>query len=155
MAGSIPGSQFLNPDHQFKRPVVQVSRKFPTEPTQLKTLPDLIDFNSVHNPDHTFALQEVRHEGRQLDLVKISFRDLKVATIACARYLQKFHQNIQQQHHDGATSEQQSSKRPVALFLESDVTLFVHLAALVYLDIPVCRLYYAFGPTSMTQTDGP
>lgn len=140
MPGSIPGSQSLNPEHQFQRPLFQVSREFPADPTQLKTLPDLIDFNSTYNPDHTFALQEVRHGGKQLDLIKISFRDLKAATVACARYLQKLHPNVQQQH-DDATTEQQSSKRPIALFHESDVTLFVHLAALVYLDIPVCRRY--------------
>ena len=141
MPGSIPSSQSLNPEHQFQRPEFQVSREFPADLTQLKTLTDLIDFNSAHNPDHTFALQEARHGGRHLDLIKISFRDLKVATVACARYLQKLHPNIQQQQYEGATGEQQSLKRPIALFHESDVTLFIHLAALVYLDIPVCRRY--------------
>lgn len=118
-------------DQLFKRPVIQVSRDFPSDVVDATTLTDLIDFNNRHNPDHPFAFQESCHQGKHLGLICISFRDLKNVTIACARLLTNSLPTICAQNaHEPA--------RPVALFLESDVTLFVHLAALLYLDFPVC-----------------
>ena len=113
----------------FRRPAFQVSRHFPTDPVDATTILDLIHFNCQHNPDHIFASQEVSH---QEDLIHITFRDLRDATVACARLLAKSLNPTRPDNRD------EDARRPVALLLESDVVLFIHLAALLYLEIPGC-----------------
>lgn len=111
----------------FRRPAFRVSQDFPTDSVDATTLPDLIHFNCQYNPDHLFALQEVSHQG---NLIHISFRELQDVTVACARLFAK---SLITTYNGDA-----DARRPVALFLESDVVLFIHLGALLYLEIPVC-----------------
>lgn len=120
----------------FCRPSFQVSREFPTTQTQLKTLPDLIDFNYEHNAECLFAIQEIRSAGMPPYSISITFKDLKKAVIACSDLLKKSRRDAEE-NNVSTEPELQSKKRPVALFMESDVTLFVYLAALLYLDVPV------------------
>lgn len=122
--------------HVFRQPLFQVCREFPNSQEQLTTLPDLIDFNYENNADHLFAIQEIRSAGKPPSSKSITFKDLKKAVVACTDLLNNLHSAA-----GGkiiSTGPQlQSQNRPIALFMESDVTLFVYLAALLYLDIPV------------------
>ncbi|EED12746.1 NRPS-like enzyme, putative [Talaromyces stipitatus ATCC 10500] len=134
--------------HVFRRPLFQVSREFPTSQTQLKTLPDLIDFNYEHNAERLFAIQEMRSAGKPPFSTSITFKDLKKAVIACTDLLNNSHRDAEEKI-ISTGPELQSQKKPVALFMESDVTLFVYLAALLYLDVPVMLLSIRLGPIAI------
>ncbi|KAL4900540.1 hypothetical protein BDW74DRAFT_188176 [Aspergillus multicolor] len=127
----------------FRRPKIQVSRDFPVDSGAVKTLPDLIEFNAENNSDDLFALQEVRDGGKHVDLTRITFRDLRDATQAAARILQKTLSPVQDTAY--------RSNAPVALFVESDIVLFVYLAALLYLDIPVLLLSIRLSPAAIVH----
>lgn len=113
-------------ESKFSRPIFQVSAEPDTDPAAINSLPGLIDFNSEHNASHVFALQEIRKDGKHEKLIPVTFGELKRAAISCAHLIR-------------ATVPGQAQK-PVALCLESDINLFVHLVALLYLNIPVSRI---------------
>lgn len=117
-----------NAEPEFLRPILDVSRNPATNESAIHSLPDLIDFNAEHNPDLIFSLQEIRQEGKHVDLTALTFRELKNATISCAHLIRK-----SLAVEDGGVLD----KQPIALLLESDINLFVHLAALLYMNIPV------------------
>jgi hypothetical protein len=121
-------------DTEFLRPFLQVSRDPVTDLSAIQSLPDLINFNADHNPDHVFALQEVRQGGKYVKLTPVTFSELKLAATTCAHLIRKRLPGWPPNATGGNESE---TRRPVALFLESDINLFVHLAALLYLNIPV------------------
>lgn len=124
----------------FLRP--QFSPRYQKELPQngtIRSLPDLIEFNAIHNSSHLFCVQaeEDSHESHPTDcasewrLRSITFGALKGAVDACCVWLSK---NIPQD------SERTLSQKmaPVALYLESDVGLFIYVAALLKMNIPVC-----------------
>ena len=112
---------------EFIRPVFQVSTEPDTDPTAIHSLPDLIEFNSEHNGSHIFAVQEIRRDGKHEKLIEITFGELQRAATGCAHIIRE-------------TLPGAQDHKPVALCLESDINLFVHLAALLYLNIPVSHL---------------
>ncbi|KAF2818865.1 putative NRPS-like enzyme [Ophiobolus disseminans] len=108
----------------------------------IRSLPDLIDFNAQVNPGHIFCVQASakttsKPEGG-LDGTygsdRINFKGLKHAVDACSYWLE---QNV-------VTYEELDGTRagpsPVALYLESDVSLFIYVAALLALGVPVVLL---------------
>jgi hypothetical protein len=114
---------------------------------QIESLPDLIDFNAQHNPDHVFCLQASFSKDHDDDTAErpegfhgrpITFRELGVAVAVCAAWLS----GLRQMDHQGRP-------KPLALYLQSDVGLFLHLSALLSLDVPVSQaIYLAPGPTT-------
>lgn len=103
------------------------------ESVQIRSLPDLIDYNAEKNPSWPFAIQEVRQGGKHARLIHVTFSDLRHAVIKCAQILAKTF--VEENGQPGPFT------KPVSVVLESDVTLFVHLAALLYLDIPVSPVH--------------
>ncbi|KAL2163194.1 hypothetical protein VTH06DRAFT_5250 [Thermothelomyces fergusii] len=106
----------------------------------IASLPDLIDFNAEHNPEHVFCLQTSAAPDRgpaaagrvgkpAFESRAVRFRELKAAVATCAARLSNLRQR-----------DDQGKPKTLALFLESDVGLFVHLAALLSLDVPVLLL---------------
>lgn len=121
-------------EQEFLRPSFQVSGDPVTDPSAIHSLPDLVDFNAEHNPDHEFALQEVRHGGKHVSLTPITFRELQLAATTCARLIRK---QLPGEPAEAEGGHQGGTRPPVAVFLESDINLFIHLVALLYLNIPV------------------
>lgn len=127
----------------FERPRFSpLPRKQITEdqPETITSLPDLIKFNARHNPDHTFCIQArssserngaAKRKNPAFDACSITFAQLETAVYACASAISTL-----------ATRDQESNylttSQPLALYLESDVGLFFHLAALLTLNLPVC-----------------
>lgn len=110
-----------------------------SEPEAISSLTDLIRFNAQHNPDHLFCIQaqsahdqvdRKQYGNSAYNSRSITFRQLEDAVDSCAEWLRNA---LGSQYHHGETEIQQ----PVALYLESDVGLFLYLAALQVLDITV------------------
>ncbi|KAJ6069443.1 hypothetical protein N7499_011330, partial [Penicillium canescens] len=136
---------------EFLRPFLQVSRDPVTDLSAIQSLPDLIDFDADHNPDHVFALQEVRQGVNYVNLTPVTFSELKLAATTCAHLIRKRLPGGPSKATGGDESE---TRRPVALFLESDINLFVHLAALLYLNIPVLVLSIRLNPVAISHLLG-
>jgi hypothetical protein len=130
----------------FQRPRFNPLRKEPKDGSlhdNIRTIIDLIDFNAKVNPDHTFCLQA---EPKVINgstpgfvgprnAVRLSFRELKQAVDACSLWIEGTLINSEnvERSADATCRKQQ----PVALYLESDVGLFIYLAALLASGIPV------------------
>lgn len=106
----------------------------------ITSLPDLIEFNARHNPDHVFCIQARssigRHEAAEnsnatFNPCPITFAQLESAVHACASTIS----TLMPQKQDASGGSKASE--PLALYLESDVGLFFHLAALLNLNVPV------------------
>ncbi|KAL9599306.1 MAG: hypothetical protein Q9219_003933 [cf. Caloplaca sp. 3 TL-2023] len=101
-----------------------------TSDDTIRSLPDLIQFNAENNPDHVFCVQEERSKGRPAGLVQITFSQLRDIVAQCIERISS--------HLVGLNSpEADTNATPIGLFLESDVTLFVHISALLWMKIPV------------------
>lgn len=100
--------------------------------SKIRTILDLVDFNAIHNPDHTFCLQELKdsHALRQ-----ITFRELAQAVRSCSAWL------CQQKvvSPPGGVFGEATVERaaPVALLMASDIGIFINLLALMRLGVPV------------------
>ncbi|KAI1372051.1 hypothetical protein F4677DRAFT_456836 [Hypoxylon crocopeplum] len=108
--------------------------------SSISSLPDLIRFNSRENPDHVFALQsEICHDEligsgeKSYRASQITFSQLDELIRGCVVWMRRVVTPIDQNR---GTDEQ----NPVALYLESDIGLFIHLAALLSMEIPVLLL---------------
>lgn len=93
------------------------------------SLPELIDFNAVHNPDHLFCIQ-ARSNAPFINVTNAQF---KVAVDQCAQWIAD---NVKLP--SVATKNGLAERPPVALLMESDFGLIVHQFALVSMGIPVC-----------------
>lgn len=128
----------------FKRPYFR-----PTVPSReseaangqdtIASLPHLIQYNAKENPDHIFCVQaEVKSneahdvtDVSRFDARRITFSQLDRAVDTCATWIHKIVKP------SSPLDTSSSTPRPIALYLESDVGLFIHLAALLTMDVPV------------------
>jgi acyl-CoA synthetase (AMP-forming)/AMP-acid ligase II len=99
----------------------------PLAGNSIKSLPELIRYNAIHNGDRTFCMQG--HEGLE-HARRITFKQLDDAISACSIWVEK--QLVPS--NEGPKSR---PKRPVALYLESDVGLFIYIATMLASNIPV------------------
>lgn len=125
--------------HQFQRASFDILLDQQSDsPSSIRSLPDIIQHNAIHNPDHIFCIQckqSVSGGGSRLDFIHVTFLELKHAVDRCCQWLLE---NISDIHPAEVCSDGAVRKsRPVALFMESDVGLFLHIAALLALNVPV------------------
>ncbi|TGJ78534.1 hypothetical protein E0Z10_g10232 [Xylaria hypoxylon] len=102
----------------------------------ISSLPDLIRFNAKNNPNHIFCLQTKNStqnkasSGYCYSATPITFEALQNAVTSCAHWITK---NVLL-----LTAEARKSENtPIALYFESDVGLFLHLSAVLTLNVPV------------------
>jgi len=128
----------------FKRPLFQlfIDQKAACNES-IQSLPDLVHFNALHNPNESFCAQikQSKVPEEQYKIVKVTFLELAQAVERCCHWVLS---NISRVH-PAKLSEDGSVQKgpPLALFLESDLTLFIYLVALLTLNIPVgtpCKL---------------
>lgn len=97
----------------------------------IRTLLDLLDFNALNNPDHLFCLQESKDAPT---LRRITFRQLARAVELCSAWLCR----TQCTHPaDQLPGWQVDKPAAVALFMGSDIGIFIYLLALMRLGTPV------------------
>ena len=101
---------------------------------EIRTLPELIEFNAVHNADYLFCLQA----GRQQKLLAVTHGQLKEAILCCSDWLVANVKDLKlpKIREDGTIEKGQ----PVALLMESDVGLWIYLMSLLSLGVPVSAL---------------
>lgn len=102
----------------------------------IRGLADLILFNAVHNPDHIFCIQAKQLSTvSEFEFIHITYSELAQAVErACAWIIS----NTAGAHAAKLCDDGSILKsRPVGLFMESDIGLFIYLAALLTLNIPV------------------
>ena len=125
--------------HGFKRAVINL---FPENPNrteedvarghkvdEILSLPDLVRFNAIFNGSHTFCVQQVA----KADPVHISFRLFHLAVVRCCLWLS---QTVEPGACRGPYDSSQPCS-PIALFLESDIVVFIYVTALLRCNIPV------------------
>lgn len=105
----------------------------------IRSLPDLIHFNAIHNPHLLFCIQFKQLTKplleKEVEEVHVSFSELATAIEQCCVWILSKVKGIYPAHLASDGSVQKSP--PVALFLESGVTLFVYTMALLTLNVPV------------------
>ena len=112
------------------------------EAESIRSLPDLVQFNALRNPHGAFCAQikQSKNPEKDFEVAEVSFLELAQAVERCCQWILS---NI-----DGARpavltkSGSVQKGPPVALFLESDLTLFIYLVALLTLNIPVSSSTY-------------
>jgi|SRR5690242_10208671 len=133
--------------HSFSRARFDPLGRKVARDDNIRSLPDLINFNAEVNPHHLFCIQasarsDVDHgkaEYGEYGATHISFRSLKQAVDACSAWLEKI--LLLPAGKEG----NRPKPAPVALYLESDISLFIYIAALLVLGVPVStQICYCF-----------
>ena len=144
---SVSGNKpFLRPSFKLQNPPSASDGK------AIRSLSDLIVFNAEFNPDHSFALQEERKRGCFTGFTRITFAKLYEVVKEGTNWVA----NAVLRAASKQSVEPCQAHRAVALFLESDLTLFVYLCALLHMNIPVgaiqiTALSFEFSAYSSTQ----
>ena len=101
----------------------------------IRTIPELVEYNARSNADHVFCVQT---EKRSNDSQIITYGQLKQAILHCSRWL------VNNVHDLGLATKSENGEvikgKPVALFMESNVGILIHLLSLLSLGVPVRKL---------------
>jgi acyl-CoA synthetase (AMP-forming)/AMP-acid ligase II len=101
----------------------------------IRTIPELIDFHARQNPDHVFCMQsDSSLEGEEFHTV--DYACLENAILACQTSIlgDIGPACLPRQNADGSIVK----SAPVALLMESDLSILLYLFSLFGLGIPVC-----------------
>lgn len=109
----------------------------PPDSSSIFTLPDLVDFNAQHNPDHVFCYQARKRDDGSVHLIEITHKRLRDLVLCCQSWLRSH------------AADHISKSRPVALFMESDVGLWIHMLALLGLGVPALLLSARLSPNAI------
>ena len=93
-----------------------------------KSLPDLLEFNAMNNPDHLFGIQN--SNGQDVSPCEITFSQLQTAVEYASFWL------VQTGCTNGRT-QRQDPVLPVGIMLGSDISIFIYMAALLRIGTPV------------------
>jgi acyl-CoA synthetase (AMP-forming)/AMP-acid ligase II len=100
----------------------------------IRTLPDLVDFNGKHNPQHTFCIQATRDQR----FVSVSYRQLQHAIARCQARLKREDSGL---HTPTTDADGHVTKcAPVAILTESHVGLVIYVLACMGMGVPVVLL---------------
>lgn len=106
------------------------------EDRNILTVPELIEYNAIHNPNHPFCVQ-VRKQSQSgsLDFFTISHLQLKQAILQCQEWLRTTVAELSSPviGEDGTITK----GSPVALFVESDIGFLIYKLSLIGLGVPV------------------
>lgn len=102
--------------------------------TSIQSIPELIEYNAIYNPRHLFCIQAQKQiqDGRP-QLLYVSHLQLKLAIAECQVWLA----NTLVELKLPSSSTTGTICAPVALYVESDVGLLIHLFSLMGLGVPV------------------
>ncbi|KAE8209347.1 hypothetical protein CF327_g6656 [Tilletia walkeri] len=113
---------------------------FPQPTAHIRTIYDVLAQTASANPDHTYALQ---FTDRTLDIrkaISVSHAQLLRAIDRCSAWL--VHNGFAQRSvavpsNDGLPQRKTNRGKPIAVFLGSDLNIFIHVVALLKLGNPV------------------
>ena len=104
----------------------------------IRCIPGLIHFNAVKNPHHVFCLQSWKVSNDTASNFKysyITYSQLARAVERCCDWILLNAPGTSEARLDPDGSVVKSA--PIALFMESDVGLFIYMLSLLTLNIPV------------------
>ncbi|KAL8829339.1 MAG: hypothetical protein Q9191_002068 [Dirinaria sp. TL-2023a] len=114
----------------------------------IRNIPELIDYNAKFNPDHLFCVQAQKalNDG-SAGLLYVTHGQLKQAILCCSRWLKSF---LDELALPKATKEGVDNRKgpPIALLLDSDINLLVHVYALISLSVPALLLSARLSPAA-------
>ncbi|KAK3337757.1 putative NRPS-like enzyme [Cercophora scortea] len=124
------------------------------DPNTIKTLPAVVDFNAARNPNYTFCVQAEKvktADGESTTrAVTISHREFRDGILRCQGWLLRTVAEMQlpiTTISDGVTTK----GPPVALLMESNVGLAIHILALMGLGVPVLILSTRLSPLAIQE----
>lgn len=109
----------------------------------VKSLPELIEFAATHNKDHIFGLQACSGSDT-ISWSPITFGQFQRAVEYASEWL------IQSRTSAGRI-DRADNIAPVAVLLNSDITIFLYLAALVRIGTPALLLSPRLSPTAVAH----
>ncbi|KAF2968004.1 hypothetical protein GQX73_g5534 [Xylaria multiplex] len=116
---------------KFRRPYLRVDK--PSNDISIRSVPELVDFNAVTNPDALFCVQAIKGLADKA----VTMGQLRDAVIRCKFALQK---SLYIRSPIATEDGKILKSPPVALFMDSDLGLLFHLLALMGLGVPVLLL---------------
>ncbi|KAJ0100687.1 hypothetical protein J7T55_010622 [Diaporthe amygdali] len=120
-----------------------------------QTIPELIDYNARVNPDACFCVQAVKPVGaRPRNYVIFTMRQLRYAVLWCSKELRACLTgleitNVSAETVPGPDHTFHVRPDPVALFMDSDISLLVYLFSLLALGVPVALVSIRLNPASI------
>lgn len=129
------GSLAIKPFHRAAFHVTLTENPESTE--SINSLPELVLFNAHNNGDSIFCAQAETQQGlvRSFDLTEVTFLELALSVENCCAWIQE---KTRGAHRTKIKTDGSVVKgEPIALLMESDLTLFIYIAALLTLNIPV------------------
>ncbi|RDB14628.1 Non-canonical non-ribosomal peptide synthetase FUB8 [Hypsizygus marmoreus] len=112
------------------------------QPSGVRSLPELIEFNAIHNPDHIFGVQSRSGEG--VAPCEITFSQLQSGVEYASAWL------VSSGCTSGRTKREQVVQ-PVGILLGSDVGIFIYMAALLRIGTPVLLLSARLTPVAIAH----
>ena len=113
----------------FRRPKVDLYPPVDAPGNGIRTLPELIEWNAINNPDYLFAVQPRKDQ----EALKISNQQLKHAILHCQKWMRASVAEIKLPYR----LDKIVKGLPVAVLLENEIGLWIHLASLWSLGVPV------------------
>lgn len=101
----------------------------------IRTLPELVEFNATHNTNYLFCLQA----RRQSEPLSVTHGQMKKAILRCSDWCVTNVKELKlpSRLDDGTIAKGQ----PVALLMENDLGLWIHLLSLLSLGVPVSKFH--------------
>lgn len=115
----------------------------------IRTIPELIEFNSRANAESLYCVQALKTQHAETTTaLQVTMRQLRNAIWRCSGDLRGWLIGLDD---TSATDESQSHVKPdpVALLLDSDIGLLLHLFSLLSLGVPIILLSPRLNPASI------
>ncbi|RMD39763.1 hypothetical protein DV735_g5370, partial [Chaetothyriales sp. CBS 134920] len=120
---------------------------------EVTTLPELIEFNSKHNPDHLLCLQTLpgfdESKGWLQNFLPVTHGSFHRSVMQCQRWLRANIPSLELPSQQQSPSGVFVKGRPIAVLMESEIGLFTYLVALIGLGVPALLLSARLSPTAI------
>jgi acyl-CoA synthetase (AMP-forming)/AMP-acid ligase II len=108
----------------------------------IKTIPELIHFHARANPDYVFCMQsDFSGDGQDEEFRDVTYADLEKAVLACQASIVDTIGQTDLPKRDGQGNI--VKRAPIALLMESDLSILLYLFSLFGLGIPVSGTHSA------------
>ncbi|KAF2135592.1 uncharacterized protein K452DRAFT_281299 [Aplosporella prunicola CBS 121167] len=125
----------------FKPPTINLRSTDPSK-DEIRSLPELLEFNARNNPNHIFCIQAEKSRSNDetdgLDFQRISHLQFSDAVRACSQWLQEHVPELKTPQRN--EQNEVIKGPPIALLMESDVGILIHIMALMSLGVPLLLL---------------
>ncbi|KAL1851969.1 putative NRPS-like protein biosynthetic cluster [Diaporthe australafricana] len=115
----------------------------------IRTIPELIEYNAKVNPNALYCVQALKsRDGQTRNVSQVSMRELRDAIWRCSNDLRECLIGLDDST-TGTSDLVQVKPDPVAILMDSDVGLLIHLFSLIALGVPAILLSPRLNPASI------